>query len=92
MESNGSMTLVGKKKFLSKDKTRTCYMVSAIRPYCEEEVEAGNVGYAVTENFVPESLWNKIGSNDVNREFVYEYGINRFSKPEIVDIRFAETK
>lgn len=92
MESNSSMTLVGKKKFLSKDKSRTCFMVSSLRPYVDEEIEAGNVGYAVTENFVPESVWNMIGSNDINREFVYEYAINRFGKPDISGIRFAETK
>ena len=90
MESVGSMVLVGKRKFLKKDKSGYCFMVGFLREFVAEEQEEGAVGYAVKESFVTEAVYNQIGSSDINREFVFEYGINRFGNPDICGIRFAE--
>lgn len=92
MESTVSLTLIGKKKFLKKDKSGYCYMVSAIRSFTDEERLSGNIGYAVTENFIPEEAWAQIQESDIHKEFIYDYGMGLYGKPEIIGIRFAQTK
>lgn len=92
MENVNSMVLVGKRKFLKKDKSGYCYMVGFLREFVAEEKEEGALGYATKESFVTEAVYNQIGASDINREFVFEYGINRFGNPDICGIRFAEGK
>lgn len=92
MEGTVSLLLVGKKKFLKKDKSGYCYMVSALRKYEAEELESGNIGYAVTENYVPETAWYELNESDMNKEFVFDYGMGKYGKPEITGIIFANTK
>lgn len=90
MENMNAMILVGKRMFLKKDKSGYCYMVGFLRAYLPEEMQEGAVGYAVKEVFVTESVYSQITSSDINREFVFDYGINRFGNPDICGIRFQE--
>lgn len=90
MENVSSMILVGKRKFLKKDKSGYCFMVGFLREFVAEEKEEGALGYATKETFVTEAVYNQIGASDINREFVFEYGINRFGNPDICGIRFAD--
>lgn len=92
MEGTVSLTLLGRKKFLKKDKSGYCYMLSAMRPFDEEEIASGNLGYAITENFIPQEAWEQIQQSDINREFVYDYGMGKYGKPEITGIIFAQDK
>ena len=92
MEGTVVLTLVGRKKFLKKDKSGYCFMVSALRKYEADEMENGNFGSAVQENYVPEGAWYELKESDVGKEFIYDYGMGKYGKPEITGIIFANTK
>ena len=65
-------------------------MVSYIRPYQEDEIESGCTGYSIGENFVTEDVYDSIVDTDIEKDFIFEYGMGRFGKPEIIGLRFAE--
>lgn len=86
------MIIVGKKKFLKKDKSANCHVLVCLVEFSDNQRESGCEGMAATDVFVDEKFFNKVTSNEMNRECIFDYGMNSFGKPEPVGIRFAEAK
>lgn len=90
--SSVCMTFVGKERFLKKDKSGYWHKVHFNCTFSDEKEEAGCFGFETGNEFVSEECWHSIKPEDVGREFVFEYGMNQYRKPEVIGMKFAETK
>lgn len=86
------MIIVGKKKFLKKDKTNYCYVLVCLTDFSDNQKEGGCEGMAASDVFVEEKFFNSVTPADFNKECIFDYDMNSFGKPEPVGIRFAEVK
>ena len=86
------MIIVGKKKFLKKDKSGNCHVLVCLVDFSDNQKESGCEGMAASDVFVDEKFFNKVTSEHFNRECIFDYGMNSFGKPEPIGIRFAEAK
>lgn len=84
------MIIVGKKKFLKKDKSGDCHVLTCLVEFSDNQISNGCEGLSATDVFVQEKLFNSITKADFNKECIFEYGMNSFGRPEPVGIRFAE--
>lgn len=86
------MVIVGKKKFLKKDKSGNCHVLICLCEFSDNQRESGCEGMAANDVFVDEKFFNKVTSAEFNRECIFDYGMNSFGKPEPIGIRFADAK
>lgn len=86
------MIIVGKKKFLKKDKSSYCHVLVCLTDFTDNQCEGGCEGMAATDVFVEEKFFNKVTSADFNRECIFDFNMNSFGRPEPVAIRFANEK
>ena len=83
------MIIVGKKKFLKKDKSGNCHVLVCLADFSDNQKESGCEGMAASDVFVDEKFFNKVTAEDFNKECIFDYRMNSFGKPEPVGIRFA---
>lgn len=84
------MIIVGKKKFLKKDKSSYCYVLTCLVEFSDNQRESGCEGLAANDIFVEEKFFNKVHREHMNKECIFDYGMNSFGRPEPIGIRFAE--
>ena len=83
------MIIVGKKKFLKKDKSANCYVVTVLVDYSENQKANGCLGLAAKDVFISETYFNSLTENDFNRECIFDYDMNSSGSPEPCGHRFA---
>lgn len=83
------MVLVGKERFLNKEKSGYWYKVHYITEFTNAKVQAGCVGSFGKDVFVSEEAWYSIKPDDIGREFIFEYGSNEYGNPVVIGFRFA---
>ena len=84
------MIIVGKKKFLKKDKSSYCHVLVCLIEFSDNQLEGGCEGMSAKDIFVEERFFNKVHAEHFNRECIFDYGMNSFGNPEPIGIRFAE--
>lgn len=84
------MIIVGKKKFLRKDKSGYCHVLTCLVEFSDNQRESGCEGMSATDVFVEEKFFNEVTKECFNRECIFEYGMNAFGKPEPCGIKFAK--
>ena len=84
------MVLVGKERFLNKEKTGYWYKVHYIMEFTNAKIESGCIGSSGRDTFVSEECWHSIKVDDIGKEFLFEYGSNEYGKPVVIGLRFAE--
>ena len=86
------MIVVGKKKFLKKDKSSYCHVLTILTDFTDNQRAEGCEGMASSDVFISEKFFNEVTSEYFNRECIFDYAMNSFGHPEPVAIRFADVK
>lgn len=84
------MVLVGKERFMNKEKNGYWHKVHYIAEFSSAKFEQGCVGSYGKDVFVTEECWHSIKSDDIGREFIFNYGSNEYGNPVVESLRFAE--
>lgn len=84
------MVLVGKERFLNKEKSGYWHKVHYIAEFTNNKFEQGCLGSYGKDVFVSEECWHSIKADDIGKEFIFEYGSNEYGNPVVVGLRFAE--
>ena len=86
------MIIVGKKRFLRKDKSSYCHVLTCLVDFSDNQKAAGCIGMSATDVFVEEKFFEQVTPDYFNRECEFVYGMNSFGRPEPISIVFAEEK
>ena len=86
------MIIVGKKKFLKKDKSGYCYQANCLVEFSDNQKAGGCIGLEAKGVFISEKYYNKLTEEDFNRECEFTYGMSPFGTPEPVGHMFAKEK
>ena len=84
------MVLVGKERFLNKEKSGYYHKVHYVMDFTNAKIEAGCIGSFGKDVFVSEEAWHSIKADDIGREFIFEYGCNQYGNPTVIGLRFAQ--
>lgn len=86
------MVLVGKEKFLNKEKNGYWYKIHYTSEFSKAKFEQGCVGTYGKDVFVTEECWYSIKEEDLGKEFIFEYGTNEYGNPVVEGLRFADVQ
>jgi len=84
------MIVVGKKKFLKKDKSAYCYVVNVLIDFSDNQRASGCLGMEIKDLFISEKFFNQIDEGCFGRECEFTYGMSSFATPEPVGLMFAD--
>ena len=90
VSSGVSMILVGKDRFLKKDKSGYWHKIYYISEFDNEKREAGAIGSDTGDVFVSEECWHSIKEEHIGQAFTFIYATNRFKRAEVVGLKFIE--
>ncbi len=85
-----SFVLVGKERFMKKDKSGYWHKIYYLVEFNDNKLEQGAMGSYCKDCFIPESCYHTIRQEDIGREFVLEFGSNQYGNPEVIGLRFTE--